>query len=87
MALSIKDEETDRLVRKLARLRKTSFTGAIRLAVSNELNRKDTDVAGKRPTFMEAVAEAQRLYREMPKGPPVSDDDILGYDELGIPSR
>lgn len=32
MALSIKDEETDRLVRKLASLTKLSYTGAIRLA-------------------------------------------------------
>ena len=41
MALSIKDPETDALVRKLARLRRTSFTGAIRLAVSNELAKEE----------------------------------------------
>ena len=37
MALSIKDDETDALVRKLAEARKLSFTAVFKLAVSNEL--------------------------------------------------
>ena len=46
MALSIKDPETDALVRKLASRRRTSFTNAIRLAVSNELATQGCDRAG-----------------------------------------
>jgi antitoxin VapB len=42
MALSIKDEETDRLVRKLASLKQLSYTQTIRLAVTNELKRSET---------------------------------------------
>lgn len=39
MALSIKNPEIDALVRKLARARGTSYAGAVRLAVENELAR------------------------------------------------
>ncbi len=39
MPLSIKDPETDALVRKLARALGLSLTGAVRHAVTNELAR------------------------------------------------
>ena len=39
MALHIRDEETERLVRNLAALQKLGLTEAVRLAVENELKR------------------------------------------------
>ena len=39
MALHIRDDETERLVRTLASLKKLGLTEAIRLAVESELNR------------------------------------------------
>jgi hypothetical protein len=39
MALSIKDPEVDQMARRLARERQTTMTGAIKLALGNELNR------------------------------------------------
>ncbi len=89
MALSIKDEETDRLVRRLAQMKRTSFTGAIRLAVSNELSRMDEPV-DERERFLQAVREAQEMFRRMPVDPTLallSEDEILGYDENGIPTQ
>ncbi len=86
MALSIKDEETDRLVRRLARARKTSFTGAIRLAVSNELARGGP-TPDERERFLQAVREAQEIVRRSPIDWSRSEDDILGYDENGIPTQ
>jgi antitoxin VapB len=51
MALSIKDPETERLVRELAARKGTGVTGAIRLAVSNQLKsdgaRQDSEVGRK----------------------------------------
>ena len=41
MALSIKDPEAEALIRRLAEVRKMTLTGAIRLAVNNELARDD----------------------------------------------
>jgi antitoxin VapB len=81
MALSIKDEETDRLVRRLARIKKTSFTGAIRLAVGNEIARSGEG------DFRKAVNEAQAWFRANRLENPPSEDDILGYDENGIPTQ
>lgn len=39
MALHIRDDEADRLVRNLAAIRKVSLTDAIKLAVRNEIDR------------------------------------------------
>ena len=85
MALSIKDPETDALVRKLARLRRTSFTGAIRLAVNNELAKDEKpkkDVARIRAS----VAEIQARWAAAPDLDPRSADEILGYDDNGLPT-
>ena len=84
MALSIKDPETDRLVRKLARERRTSYTQAIKLAVKNELG-KDGDPEDS--DFMRAVKKAQALVRQSTVNRDISEDEILGYDEHGVPSR
>lgn len=83
MALSIKDPETDRLVRRLARQRRTSFTQAIKLAVKNELGKKGHV---EESDFMRAVKKAQALIGEMPVLTDMSDDEILGYDEHGLPA-
>ena len=85
MALSIKDPETDALVRKLARLRRTSFTGAIRLAVNNELAKDEKpkkDVARIRAS----VSEIQARWAAAPDLDPRSADEILGYDDNGLPN-
>ncbi|MCY7272065.1 MAG: type II toxin-antitoxin system VapB family antitoxin [Sphingomonas bacterium] len=85
MALSIKDPETDALVRKLARRRRTSFTGAIRLAVSNELA-KDEKPKKDIVKIRAAVAEIQTRWAAAPDLDSRSADEILGYDENGLPT-
>ena len=85
MALSIKDPETDAMVRRLARARKTSFTGAIRLAVSNELAKEPKP----KRTFEEVWPEIQEIQRQtaaIPLLTDASDDEILGYDDDGLPT-
>ena len=86
MALSIKDNETDALVRRLAAARKLSYTGAIKLAVSNEL-RSDPKTQQEedwqqRWRDIEAI---QRRSRALPILDSRSDDEILGYGEDGLP--
>jgi antitoxin VapB len=44
MAFHIRDLETDTLVRKLARKNKIGLTEAVKLAVTNELERNDSQV-------------------------------------------
>ena len=84
MALSIKDPETDALVRKLAKLRRLSFTGAIRLAVNNELaldEKPVKDIA----KIKAAVAEIQRRVAAYPKTMTAAEIDAWMYDENGLP--
>lgn len=83
MALNIKDPETDRLARELAERTGTSITEAIKRAIQAELQRT-------RPRIDVAFAEIQAVIdrgRERPMLHDLSEDEILGYDEHGIPTQ
>ena len=84
MALSIKDPETDALVRKLAKLRRTSFTGAIRLAVNNELAKDERPVKDV-AKIKAAVAEIQARWAALPDLMTMEEIDAWMYDENGLP--
>jgi antitoxin VapB len=81
MGLSVKDSETERLVRELAARRRTGVTGAIKLAVSNELARDKADIERR----MAAIAEIQKQVAKLPVL--MSDDEVDAwmYDENGLP--
>lgn len=83
MALSTKDPKTDALVRKLARVRGTSFTGAIRLAVENELAR---DARPKLKLDRDAIRAIQKSYAARGgNGMTAEEVDAWMYDENGLP--
>ncbi|WP_066721173.1 type II toxin-antitoxin system VapB family antitoxin [Sphingomonas pituitosa] len=80
MALSIKDEETDRLVRRYARAKGVSYTTAIRMAVREAMDRDRTST----DSFADRLKRAQAVAAVEPRNDR-SADDILGYDERGLP--
>lgn len=80
MALSIKDEETDRLVRRYARAKGVSYTTAIRMAVREAMDRDRTSA----DSFTDRLKRAQTIAAADPRNDR-SADDILGYDEHGLP--
>lgn len=80
MALSIKDEETDRLVRRYARAKGVSYTTAIRMAVREAMDRDRTS----KDSFTDRLSRAQTIAAAEPRNDR-SADDILGYDEHGLP--
>ncbi|OYU72786.1 MAG: protein transcription factor [Alphaproteobacteria bacterium PA3] len=83
MGLSIKNEETERLVRELARRKGVGVTTAIRLAVSNELEK--TPKPKKSPEEILAfVREIQERWKAFPPIDMKEMDDFL-YDENGLP--
>lgn len=83
MGLSIKNEETERLVRELARRKGVGVTTAIRLAVSNELAK--TPAPKKSPEEILAfVREIQERWKAFPPIDMKEMDDFL-YDENGLP--
>lgn len=84
MALSIKDPETDALVRKLANARGTSFTGAVKLAVSNELGRDPKPQRRFEEVWAE-IQDIQKRFAERDELMTAKEIDAWMYDENGLP--
>ena len=82
MGISIKNEETERLVRVLARETGESLTAAIRRAVEERLARLERR---RSPAQRRVLAEAIcRQVQALPDLDRRSADEILGYDENGL---
>lgn len=83
MGLSIKNDEAERLARELARETGESLTTAIRRALEERLAR----VEGRR-TPADKLALARTVLRRVDTLPVLdarAPDEILGYDERGVP--
>ena len=83
IALNIKDAETDQLARRLATLTGESITVAIKTAVRERIEREER-IRGK-ASVEELLAIARRIA-SAPDREARSPDEILGYDERGLPS-
>ena len=82
MALSIKDAETDRLARALAAATGESLTEAIRQALRERLERETRRSRGRIEAEIRRIQE--RLAR-LPVRDERSPEQILGYDDHGLP--
>jgi antitoxin VapB len=85
MVLSIKDPETDRLARRLARLTGEPITESVKLALSQRLEREERR-QGKRIDRAK-VAEIVAAIGALPVVDARSPDELIGYDDLGLPTR
>ena len=83
MALNIKDDETDRLVRELAAETGQSITEAVRDAVRSQLEIARRRKVGIDVTELEAVIARGR---SRPMLDARNTEEILGYDHDGLPS-
>lgn len=83
MALSIKDPEVERLARALARQTGESITTATRRALEERLRR--VGGAARKASLLEDLAASRRRWRALPVLDGRSSEDILGYDENGLP--
>ena len=89
MALSIKNREVEELARELARLTKKPITQAVRDGLRREVERAKV-IAGAQQTgdgMVEAIMEISRRSAARPIICTASEDEILGYDEFGIPTQ
>lgn len=85
MALSLKDPETDSLARQVARLTGESLTQAVRTALEERLKRER--LKRGRPANLDNELEAiASRYDALPILDHRSAEEILGYDENGLPS-
>jgi len=83
--ISIKNDETEQLARQLADLTGETLTEAVRLAVAERYDRLRRERLG-RSLASELNAIALRCAKR-PIISPLTDDEILGYDEMGVPTR
>lgn len=80
MPLNIKDAETDKLARELAKVTGESITTAVKTAIVHRLAIART----KRRPLSERIKGIQQRLRQAPRLTEKSDDEILGYNEFGV---
>lgn len=85
MALSFKDPETDSLARQVASLTGETLTEAVRGALRMRL-RDEQLKRGERPWNKAKIDALIERYNALPVFDTRTDDEILGYDENGLPS-
>jgi antitoxin VapB len=85
MAINIKDSETDVLAREVAKRTGETITDAIRTALQERLQR----LVGRHsaPTKRDKLYEILTRVDALPVLDRRSEDEILGYDENGIPNQ
>lgn len=83
MALSLKDGETDRLAREVAALTGETLTEAVRLALSERLQRERLR-RGQPVPLVDQLLALGRECGALPDFDTRTPDEIVGYDETGL---
>jgi antitoxin VapB len=86
MTILIKDEETDQLVRELAARTGDTITDTVKKAVRDRLEQvppNEDEVAARKRRLAELLAYFDSLPRTNEH---LTNDEILGYDENGLPT-
>jgi antitoxin VapB len=83
MPLNIKDAATEKTVRELAALTGESVTAAVRRAAEERLQRVRHNRRGR--SLAAEILDIGRRCASLPDLDVRSTDEILGYDEHGLP--
>lgn len=84
MAVNLKSERADRLARELAALTGESLTDAITVAIEQRLERERRQ--SDRERRRQAADRAVRRFQALPVLDDRPADELLGYDEFGLPT-
>ena len=84
MALNIRNAETERLAEAVARLTGETKTCAVTVALRDRLNRLRRDRSGR--SLARELEEIADHCSSLPVLDSRDADEILGYDEIGLPS-
>lgn len=86
MAILIKDQEADQMIRTLAERTGESITDAVKEAVRERLQHvplKENEIAARK----RKLAELYAYFNSLPViNEHLTDDEIIGYDENGLPT-
>ena len=83
MALSIKNPETDRLAHQLAEATGESVTVAVTIALRNRL--EAVKPRARRARMLYDISQIQDLVASLPDRDSRSPEEVIGYDDLGLP--
>ena len=85
MALNIKNAETEKLVRELARRRRQGITEALTDVVRREVERERKKPRRQEDyeAFSRRIERVVEHFKSLPVLDGRSDDEILGYNEHG----
>jgi antitoxin VapB len=83
MALSIKTEEADALARALAAETNETLTEAVTIALRERLERVRRE---RGDDYRARIARLQEEFRRYDVHDPRTDDEIVGYDQHGLPA-
>jgi len=86
VALSIKDEEADRLARKITQRTGETLTQAIIISLRERLDRLERHSQESERLFADIMAISEHCA-SLPVLDPRHPDELLGYDEHGLPHR
>lgn len=84
MALNLRNAETERLATELARLTGQTKTQAVTDAIRDRLDRLRDERSGR--SRRERLLDLARRCARLPELDPRSPDEIIGYDENGLPT-
>lgn len=83
MSVLIKDPYTDRVIRELASRTGETMTDAVKIAAEERLARLPPKAGRIDMEKLEKLLSEIRAYRV---DDPRTDDEIIGYDENGLPT-
>jgi antitoxin VapB len=83
MPLNIKDSATEKSVRELAAITGETVTTAVRRAAEERLQRVRRDRGGR--SLADELLEIGRRCASLPDHDTRTADEIVGYDEHGLP--
>jgi antitoxin VapB len=84
MALNIRNDKTEKLAADLARLTGETKTEAVTRALAERLERLRRSRSKRR--LADEIEAIGRHCAALPRLDPRSDDEIVGYDNVGLPS-
>ncbi len=85
MSINLKSPDAERLIRRLAQLTGESITDAVLEAVRQRLEREEAARRQDVDRSWARIEQLQRRVREQPLLDSRSADEIIGYDESGLP--
>jgi antitoxin VapB len=83
MALNLRNAEAEKLAAELAKLTGETKTEAVRKALRDRLNRLRRERSGRR--LADELDEIAEHCASLPVLDPRSAEEILGYDQHGLP--